>query len=113
MKPIDLSSDPSEWIGVTPSKDIEGSTSMERLLNAFLGPDPTDREVDEAAAGLKRMLNDLEPDSQKDLVDYWDLTAALGRALDSSTPEFWEVVSELEKTIPGMGWANAMTDGGR
>lgn len=45
------------------------------------------------------------------VVDYWQLAAALGRALDHDSQEFWEVVKELEATFPNFDWKNAMTDG--
>lgn len=36
---------------------------------------------------------------------------ALGRALDSDEPGFWEVVAELDKVFPNVSWHNLMTDG--
>lgn len=43
-------------------------------------------------------------------VPYFGVAAALGRALDHDSPEFWEVIAELEKAFPNLGWHNAMTD---
>jgi hypothetical protein len=44
------------------------------------------------------------------VVDYWALTAALGRALDHDSVEFWLVVVQLERAFPQFDWKNAMTD---
>lgn len=45
-------------------------------------------------------------------VEYFALAAALGRALEHDSPEFWQVVAELAKTFPQYDWHNAMTDNG-
>lgn len=45
------------------------------------------------------------------VVEYFPLAAALGRALDSDSPEFWQVVAELQVAFPSLDWKNAMTDG--
>lgn len=44
-------------------------------------------------------------------VDYFAVAYALGRALEYDSPEFWQVVTELDKTLPQFAWANTMTDG--
>jgi hypothetical protein len=44
-------------------------------------------------------------------VPYFPLAAALGRALDHESLEFWEVVVELSRAFPQFDWKNAMTDG--
>lgn len=52
------------------------------------------------------MADDDEPIT----VDYWELAYALGRALHDDEGCFWAVVAELEKSFPGLGWHNVMTD---
>lgn len=46
-----------------------------------------------------------------DELNYWQVAYALGRALDSEQPEFWDVVQEMQKIYPQFAWANTMTDG--
>jgi hypothetical protein len=40
------------------------------------------------------------------------VAAALGRALHSDDAEFWEVIVQLDKEFPFIGWHNVMTDSG-
>lgn len=43
-------------------------------------------------------------------VPYFEVASALGRALEHDTPEFHQVVAELDGALPGFAWNNAMTD---
>jgi hypothetical protein len=51
------------------------------------------------------------PDDDEFLLSYFTIAAALGRALDHDSPEFWNVICELQVDYPDFDWHNAMTDG--
>lgn len=51
--------DPDGWSEVSPSREIAGTTALERLVNVMSGPDVTEEDLQNAAQSLKRMLGDL------------------------------------------------------